>query len=272
MDLSEIIGSAEELNDHDPRVRSKIEAIDSYGRIPESIDRANVVHQAKFSVAVDEWMEVNECDASAVQCWDSLEYNFGCAACLTMSMMGEQLQPSACEVDVTGAVSMYALALAAGTPPGFLDWNNNYGYEADRVVGTHCSNYPKSFMDGDIEISNLDILGETLGKERCFGAIKGRVMPGPFTFFRLTTDDRIGDIRCYTGEGVFTDEPFPMDGGIAVCNIPGVRELMRYVTKNGFEHHVAMIRGNHVPVLVEVMENYLGWDLHVHGREDRSPR
>ena len=49
-------------------------------------------------------------------------------------MMGEELMPSACEVDIMGAISMYALALAAGAPPAILDWNNNYGYEADLCV------------------------------------------------------------------------------------------------------------------------------------------
>ena len=36
---------------------------------------------------------------------------------MTMSMMGEDLMPSACEVDIMGALSMYALALASGAPP-----------------------------------------------------------------------------------------------------------------------------------------------------------
>ena len=31
-------------------------------------------------------------------------------------MMGEKLIPSACEVDVTGALAMYALSLASQTP------------------------------------------------------------------------------------------------------------------------------------------------------------
>ena len=44
-----------------------------------------------------------------------------------MSMMSEQLMPSACEVDITGVLAMYALQLASGTPSALVDWNNNYG-------------------------------------------------------------------------------------------------------------------------------------------------
>lgn len=264
VDLSEILGAATRLANDDPRVKDKLEAIHSYGRIPNFIVQANILRQAKLSIVIDEWMERNECDASAIQCWDSVQNNYGCATCLSMSMMGEKLMPSACEVDVTGVISMYALALATGNAPGFLDWNNNYGHEKDKVVGTHCSNFPRSFMGTDVEISNLDILGETIGKERCFGAIKGHVAAGPFTFFRMSTDDRNGVVRSYVGEGDFTDDPFPMDGGIAVCHIPGVRDLMKHITRNGFEHHVAMARGTRAAVLEEAVGTYLGWDLHLH--------
>ena len=63
---------------------------------------------------------------------------------------------------------MWISVRASGQIPGFLDWNNNYGNEVDKCVCTHCSNFPKSFMGRDIEISALDLLGETLGKDNCF--------------------------------------------------------------------------------------------------------
>lgn len=81
--------------------------------------------QAKFGVAVERWMNANAIDAVAIQCWDSLEQNYGCAACVTMSMLGEKLIPAACEVDIAGAVSMYALTLASQHQSALLDWNNN---------------------------------------------------------------------------------------------------------------------------------------------------
>ena len=36
--------------------------------------------------------------------------------CTIMSMMSEQMLPSACEVDIAGVVGMYALQLASGRP------------------------------------------------------------------------------------------------------------------------------------------------------------
>lgn len=264
VDLSEIIGRARQLDDQAAPVQQKLAEIRAYGKIPARIASTHVLKQAKLTVVIDEWMAENELDASAIQCWTSIQNNYGCATCLSMSLMGQKGMPSACEVDVAGAVSMYALLLASGRIPGFLDWNNNYGAEPDKCVCTHCSNFPKDFMGNPIEISELDILGETIGREKCFGAIKGHVAPGPMTYFRLSTDDRRGRIKSYVGEGQFTDDPFGMDGGIAVCQLDRLRDLLGHLCQNGFEHHVAMARTHCADVLQEAVSKYLGWDLYRH--------
>jgi L-fucose isomerase-like protein len=181
-----------------------------------------------------------------------------------MSMMGQRYLPSACETDVTGAVSMAGLLLAGGSVPALLDWNNNFGREADKCVCTHCSNYPKSFMGNEVEISKLDVLGTVIERQRCFGAVKGKVAPGPMTYFRISTDDTKGRIKSYLGEGQFTNDPYGMDGGIAVCQVKNLRALLGYICQNGFEHHVAMARTHCAAVLQEAVCKYLGWDLYYH--------
>ena len=267
VDLSEILHAAGLLGDDDAQVKAKLEEIADYGRIPAHIKRENIIKQAKWTIAVDRWIEENECDASAIQCWRSLQDNFGCATCVTMSMMGEKLSPSACEVDVMGAISMYALTLAADAPSAILDWNNNYGREADKCVCTHCGNFPKSFIGETPEIGELDVLGTVLGRERCFGAVKGKVKAGPMTFFRASSDDRAGVIKTYVGEGRFTDDPFAMDGGIAVSEVERLRPLLGFVARNGFEHHVAMVRGHYAAAVEEAAARYLSWPTYRHGAE-----
>jgi L-fucose isomerase-like protein len=105
------------------------------------------------------------------------------------------------------------------------------------------------------------VLSTTLGEENCFGGVKGKVAPGPMTYFRVSTDDVKGRIKAYLGEGTITDDPYGMDGGIAVCRISKLQDLMRFVCRNGFEHHVAMGRGSVAAVLEEAVGNYLGWQL-----------
>lgn len=266
-DLSEILYSAEKLTANDDEVKAKLTAIEAYGKIPNYIIKEKIIKQARLSVIIDRWMTENECDASSIQCWTSVQDNFGCATCLSMSMMGEQLSPSACEVDVMGAISMYALALASMSPPAILDWNNNYGYEKDKCVCTHCGNFPKSFIGEEPEISNLDVLGTVIGQDKCFGAVKGKVKAGDMTYFRLSTDDIAGKIKSYVGEGEFTDDPFEMDGGIAVTKVPRLRELLTFIARNGFEHHVAMVRGLHANNIEEAVSRYLNWQTYSHRKE-----
>ncbi len=265
VDLSEIFAAANALAADTALVVRKIEAIRNYGTIPSSIGAEAIVRQAKLSVAIDTWMDENECVASGIQCWTSVQNHYGCASCLSMSMMGEAGRPSACEMDVAGAVAMYALNLAsAGKPAGFVDWNNNYLDEDDKCVVTHCSNYPKSFMGSDIEISELDVLGESLGRDNCFAGIKGRIAPGDMTFARISTDDGLGVIKAYVGEGAFTDDPLECDGGVGVCQVPQLQSLLNFLCQNGFEHHVAINRGRYGDILVEAFGRYLGWDVYHH--------
>jgi L-fucose isomerase-like protein len=266
VDLSEIIFGAQSLADDDEAVQVRLAAIKAYGYIPDTIPEGNILKQARLSVTIDRWMDENECDASAVECWDSVQKNYGCATCLSMAMMGDRLLPSACEVDVTGAVSMYALLLASGNPPSFQDWNNNYGDDRDMCINTHCSSFPKSFMGCDVEISNLDVLGATLGPDCCFGAVKGQAASGPMSFFRISTDDPEGIIKAYLGEGEMTDDPVgDFQGGSAVLRVPGLQDLLDFMCKNGFEHHVAITRGHWAPVLTEAISTYLEWNLYWHG-------
>ncbi|HYW94980.1 MAG TPA: fucose isomerase [Bacteroidales bacterium] len=263
VDMSEIIAAANKIDKNDPAVKEKVDAIQTYGACGIT-GKGKIAHQARFGLAVENWINDNDIDISALQCWESIEKNYGCAACVTMSMMGEKLMPSACEVDVAGSVSMYALVLAAQTPSAILDWNNNFGTDRNKVVATHCSNYPKSFFQSEIEIGSLDVLGTVLGQEDTFGAVKGKVAAGDMTYFRISTDDTKGIIKTYLGEGRITDDPYGMDGGIAVCEIPNLQNLMNHMVKNGFEHHVAMVRGFVGEILEEAIGNYLGWEIYRH--------
>jgi len=264
VDLSEIFGEAQRLNNQSSELKTKLSTIKEYGKIPSYINESKIILQAKLGLAIEKWITENEIDAAGVQCWSSVQNNYGCATCLSMSMLGEKMLPCACEVDIAGVISMYMLALASGKPSAILDWNNNFGDNREMCVCTHCSNYPKSFFGDDIEISNLDVLGTVLGQDNCFGAVKGKVKPGPMTFFRLSTDDAKGIIKSYLGEGEFTNDPYGMDGGIAVTRVNELQKLLKYLCKNGFEHHVAMVRGNVGNIIEEAVSTYLGWDLYNH--------
>ena len=263
IDLSELIYNALHYQDKN-KVDEKIKEIKNHGTIPPIITEEKIEKQARLCLAMEEMVDFYQCDASAIQCWDSLQQSYGCAACLGMSMMGDKGKPSACESDVTGALTMLACAKASGTAPAYMDWNNNIRDQRDSCICLHCSNFPKSFFGSPIEIENLDVLGSVLGAEKCFGACKGQVAPGPMTFAKISTDDRRGVLKLYVGEGKFTSEPLPTKGGLAACHVPGLQDLLRYIAKNGYEHHVCFVRGHYAAALAEAFEVYLGAEVYFH--------
>jgi len=171
--------------------------------------------------------------------------------------------PSACEVDVTGVLTMYAMQLAADSPAALVDWNNNYGDDDDKCTLFHCGNWAKSFLP-DIKIANAPIIGSVTGVENTYGALEGRTPAGPLTFGRVTTADTDGRIRAYVGEGELTNDELNTFGTRAVAHVPQLQNLLRYVCANGFEHHVVMTCSTSAAVLKEAFENYLGWETYVH--------
>ncbi len=262
VDLSEILGEAFKLKDDDGKVKDKLAEIDAYAR-HDTVPSQSMLRMAKLGIVISNWMAENDLIASALQCWNSVQKNYGVNVCTLMSMMSNQLMPSACETDITGVVSMYALQLASETPGALVDWNNNYGGDPNKCVLFHCGNWAKSFIP-DIEIKTAPILGTTLGEENTYGAMAGRASAGPMTFARVSTDDTCGVIRAYSGEGLLTEDPLDTFGHRAVAEVAGLQQLLRYICRNGYEHHVAMTMGHVAEILDESFSNYMGWESYYH--------
>jgi len=261
IDLSEIFGRINKMTDNDDAAQAKLAAIKSYvttGGVPADA----LLKMAKLGAVIDGWMKQTNVTISAVQCWTSMEEFFGVVPCTIMSMMSDNLIPSACEVDVPGTISMYMLALASGTPSALLDWNNNYGSHPDKCVCFHCSNLPKHFFK-DVKMDYQEIIAGTVGKLNTFGTCVGRVKSGTMSYARYSTDDRRGVIRGYTGPGKFTDDPLETFGGAGVAEIPQLQKLLKYICREGFEHHVAA-NFSDVSKAVHEAARYLGWESYYH--------
>jgi L-fucose isomerase-like protein len=263
LDLSEVMGRISRMNDNDDAAQAKLSAIKKYIPIGDTPEAA-LLKMAKLGAVIDGWMKSSELTVSAVQCWTSIEEFLGIVPCTVMSMMSEQLIPSACEVDVLGTLSMYALTLASETPSALLDWNNNYGENPDKAVCFHCSNLPKHFFREGVKMDYQLIIAGTVGKENTHGTLDGTVKAGDMSFARFSTDDFSGRITGYVGQGRFTDDPLTTFGGAGVVEIPNMQKLLRYICENGFEHHVAANFASVAGSVKEAAANYLGWSMHQH--------
>ncbi|MCX8063576.1 MAG: L-fucose/L-arabinose isomerase family protein [Candidatus Hydrogenedentes bacterium] len=262
IDLSEILGEAEKLSVDSGDVKGKLKDISEYiltkGVPPKALEK-----MAKFFVVTERWIEEKELDTIAIQCWTALEKYFGVVPCTCMSMLSERLIPSACEVDVCGAISMYSLTLASGKPSALLDWNNNFKNEPEKCIMFHCSNLPKSFFSKPT-MDYQAIIAESVGKENTYGTVTGQIKPSSMTFARMGTREDLAEIQAYVGEGEFTKDKVNTFGGFGVAKIPNLQSLMHFICINGFEHHVAVTLDSVGQSVYEAWEKYLNWDVYYH--------
>lgn len=275
LDLSEVFGQIERLPDNDAAVAVKLDQISSYIQT-KGVPAEALLKMAKLGTVIDRWMEEMRLDATAVQCWTSLEEYFGVVPCTVMSIMSNKLMPAACETDIAGTVAMMALAYASGKPSAIVDWNNNYGEDPNKAVLFHCSNLPKDvfveqpgnfFKADDIPVMDYqEIIAGTVGRENTYGTVNGRIKDDAFTYLRISTDDTAGRIVAYVGEGKMTNDPLKTFGGYGVAEVPELQKLLHFICENGFEHHVSMNLSETASAVHEALEKYLGWPTYYHGR------
>jgi len=265
LDLSEALGWINKMGDKDAAVVAKLDAIRSYTST-RGIPEASLLRMAKLGVAIDRWVQEKQLSATAIQCWTALEEFYGVVPCTLMSMMSNQLMPSACETDIAGLVGMYILQAASEQPAALLDWNNNYAKDPNKGVVFHCSNLPKAFFKS-AKMDYQEIIAGTVGKENTFGTVVGRISPGPFTYCRVSTDDLNGRMAAYYGEGRFTDDKLDTFGGYGVFEVPHLQKLLAYICRNGFEHHVAATRATVAAAVDDALGNYLGWQTYYHEKK-----
>ena len=261
LDLSEVLGRASRLSAQDPRVAElsgRLASFRSDGVPGEAISRL-----AALGVVLNEWIDAENLQATAIQCWSSLQVNYGVVPCALMGLLSAAGLPSACEADVAGAVAMTALRLATGAPSALLDWNNNYGQELDLAVVFHCSNLPPSLLE-EPRLGYNAIIAGTVGRDNAWGTLTGAMKQGPVTYARVSTDDVAGVVKAYVGEAEVVPADLATFGGYGVLRVPGLAALMRYICREGFEHHVALGYGRVARVLREAFETYLGWPCHLH--------
>ena len=262
MDLSEVIAGAEAIKESDPDVEEIVRQIQQYADT-SGAPGPSVVRSAKLERFLRRWREENAVDALAVQCWNSIQVNYGVCSCATMSRLGEEGVPCACESDVLGTLSMHAAMLASGSPAGLADWNNLHNEDDELVNLWHCGVFPASFAKTRPKFGPQDIMiaGGGAKEEDAQGTIQFVARPSPLTLCRVTQDPE-GEWKAAVAEGKIEDNPAETFGAYGWCRIPNLQRLYRDVLLRHFPHHVAITQTHVGNVLWEALGNYLGMDVY----------
>ncbi|MCE9589549.1 MAG: L-fucose/L-arabinose isomerase family protein [Planctomycetes bacterium] len=265
LDLSEAIGAMSKLKDNDPAVKRIMKQIDAYADTSLLVN-ASLVRIAKLELFLRRWAAENELDAMAIQCWTSIQNNFGACSCTTMSRLTDEGIPCACEADILGTLSMHAAQLASGGPAALADWNNLHNDDDQLVNLWHCGVFPASFAKDRPRLNTHGVLvpsGATPA-DKSGGVIEFVMKESDLTLTRVTQED--GRFKALVEHGQVEANAAETFGSYGWCRIPHLGRLYRDVVLNHFPHHVAMTHGNVGNVLWEAFGKYLGMQVY-HGTQ-----
>ena len=114
-------------------------------------------------------------------------------------------------------------------------------------------------------MANAEILATTLGTENTYGTVAGRTPAGPFSYARITTDDRNGVVRTYIGDGEFVNDPLDTFGSRAVVKVPRLQAVDEACLQEWLRTPCRDERVAYRGVLHEAFSTYFGWDTYLHG-------
>jgi L-fucose isomerase-like protein len=261
LDLSEAIGAVGRMADNDRKVKRALASIqdccDTSAILPEPL-----MKMAKFEVFLRDFVKQNQLDGLAIQCWTSIQENLGICSCGTMGRLGDDGIPCACESDILGTLSMFALAKASGGPATLADWNNLHNDDDELVNIWHCGVFPPSFAKSKPKMGVQEIIAGAVGAEKAMGVVEFVCKPGPVTLCRCTQGND-GSPRVFLAEGAFEDNPATTFGAYGWCRIPGIEYLYRDILCRYFPHHVGVTMDHVGDVLHEAFGNYLGMDVYI---------
>ncbi len=245
--------------DHD-KLLKKVEkylSISDFGNYPPE----KVENIARLGVVIDELIEEYDLQAIGLRCWDELEKKYGVAPCLILGELNERGIAAACELDITNAVMMRAITLAANHPTMLLDVNNNYLDCDDKVIFFHCGPAPASMMQGKGKIEEHLMFRKSYGEGSGVGINKGKLMVGDVTVGSLKTEN--GRICAFVSEGKLTDDELPevFFGCGRVFEKTRACDMLKYMATNGYRHHIAVTRGNFASAVEEAFGKYLDFSI-----------
>jgi L-fucose isomerase-like protein len=260
LDLSDIFARMAALKPSDAKVRrkaAKLKAYTSWKGVPdEAFDKLT-----RLGVAIDDVTEEMSLDALAIRCWVEMQRQLGVSPCVLLSELNDRGVPTACEVDIGNAVTMYALRLASAEVTTCLDWNNNYGDDENKCILFHCGPVPQSMMTAKGQVVDHAILANAVGAGCGFGCNVGRIAPTRFTYGSMLTDE--GDLSFYLGQGEFTKDRIPEEffGCAGVAEIPDLQDVLQTIGYMGHRHHTAVTPGYVAEPVAEAFAHYLDYDV-----------
>ena len=261
-DLSEIFARVKKVTDEQTKAMIKeIEEVTDFASSGYPIEKLE--NMAKLQVVLEDIAKENNLSAMAIRCWPEFQTEMGIAPCTSVGILNEKGIATACETDLSNAVMMRALSLAADMPTMLLDFNNNFGTDRNKAIMFHCGPMAISLMKGKGKTIEHLMFKKSYGEGTGVGVNKGDMLEGKITFGSIRTEG--GKVKAFVSDGVFTDDAIEEGffGSGKVVEKEGLTDIANYMAKNGYKHHICITYSDLRAPIKEAFETYLGYDVDV---------
>lgn len=233
---------------------------------------------AQFELTLLDWAEEHKGSrkyiAFANKCWPAFQTQFGFVPCYVNSRLSSKGIPTACEVDIYGALSEFIGQCASNDVVTLLDINNTvpcdiynneikdkFDYTAtDIFMAFHCGNTAAEKLSTRTMKYQL-IMHRGLEPDSepniTRGTLEGDLAPSDITFFRLqsTADAKL---TSYIAEGEILPVATRSFGAIGIFAIKEMGRFYRHVLiEDRYPHHGA-VAFNHSGKALYSIFRYLG--------------
>jgi L-fucose isomerase-like protein len=252
MDLNAVFTQVEATRADDPEVKQVMKEICDQAQMREMTDTA-LVNLARYEVALVRIAKELDVNAMAVNCWTGVQERFGISACSTFGRLNDRGIITACESDLLGAVSMWAVYQAAleQEKPGFIDWTDLHPTEENVWLAWHCGNAPASLCRNGCQPEMYRNERMIQWNPACHGALEFPLRTGPVTCSRLVEYDSA--FTMFFGVGEVVDIPPFVRGSYGWVKVKDVGDWEDKLVNNGIIHHGTLI---HDPQVAEALQMF----------------
>lgn len=216
---------------------------------------------ARFAIAYEEFVTKYGYDAIAVSCWPKFQDDFLFSVCDVVGELNDRGVPTACEGDLTSAISMLLLHYLSDDITTLMDLSAVDPAD-NSVLMWHCGPASKRFCSEhkftySLNYSGKDHKGADLDHAVGTGIVRDMVFdPGKATIARLT-----GEMdQLFISTGVFQDgskESYCGSRGWLGelklnCESISSTDFFNTIMVSGFQHHFPIVMGDYSEELMEV--------------------
>lgn len=257
MDLATAFARLDAVSPTDPQVVKTAEEIATGVAVHEHT-KDSLISQARYEVSLERIAKELDVQTLAVSCWTQIQERYGISACSTFGRLNDKGLITACEVDLLGAVSMWAVYNAAlgQAVPDFIDWTDLHPTRPNIWLAWHCGNAAASLCADGCEKKLVRNERMIQWCPECHGALEFALKPGPVTCARLVEYD--GEYTMFFGTGEIVDIPPFVRGAYGWVKVTDVFDWENKMIDNGIIHHGTLIHDPKVADALEMFCLFLG--------------